>query len=91
MGKRNRPLTTKQRRGLQDLLSEVEKVRFEAINHTAGRRAEGDRSMEYALKKHGDDLMVIGKDMTAERYEEIRAGLPADTRARLIGWRATGR
>jgi hypothetical protein len=34
MSKRNRPLSKKQRRGLQDLLDQVAAVREKAIHHT---------------------------------------------------------
>lgn len=42
------------------------------------------------LRSHGEDLMMLGKDLDAERYQEIRGALPADIQARVIGWRKTG-
>ena len=36
------------------------------------------------------DLVIIGRELTAERYEQIVSEMPDDQRSRVIGWRRTG-
>ncbi len=39
------------------------------------------------LRSYGDGRLLVGVGLTAEKYEEIKAGFPASLQARLIGWR----
>lgn len=43
------------------------------------------------LKAYGDDLVMFGPGMTAERYQEVLGLFPADLSVRFIGWRATAK
>lgn len=47
--------------------------------------------MQFELKAYEDDLVLVGIGMDAERYEAIKAELPADIRGRIIGWKRLGR
>ena len=47
--------------------------------------------MEYELKTFDEDLLVIGPDMNADRYQEIKDALPTEIKQRLIGWRLVSR
>lgn len=45
----------------------------------------------YSLRDYDGDLVMVGPGMDAERYQVIKAGLPADVRERVIGWKRIGR
>lgn len=42
------------------------------------------------LHNYGGDLVMCGKGLSAELYQEIKRGLPEDVEIRLIGFRITG-
>lgn len=44
MSKRNRPLSKKQQRTMQELIKAAETARFAIINITAGKRGEGENN-----------------------------------------------
>lgn len=46
MSKRNRPLSKKQRRGLQALIDQVERVRYEATNYAGARPERKEQTHE---------------------------------------------
>jgi len=44
-------------------------------------------SQDYKLQDFGGDLVMVGVNLNAEMYLEIKATLPVETQERLIGWK----
>lgn len=42
------------------------------------------------LKKYGTDILIVGEGMSQERFETVKATLPADDQRKIIGWRRVG-
>lgn len=47
---------------------------------------QGIETMIYA-----GDIIIIGVNMTQERFNEIMQGLPETDRQKVIGWRSVGK
>ncbi len=47
--------------------------------------------MAYKLEDHDGDLVMIGPDLNPFRFKEIKADLPPEDRAKLIGWKKVTR
>jgi hypothetical protein len=39
------------------------------------------------LRNFAGDLVVVGVNLDAERFNEIKAGLPSEMQDQLIGWK----
>lgn len=39
------------------------------------------------LKNYDGELVLVGIDLNADRFKEIKAGLPSELQENLIGWR----
>ena len=44
----------------------------------------------HQILNYDGDLVIIGRDLTADRFKDIVADMPKDKQACVIGWRRTG-
>ncbi len=42
------------------------------------------------VKNYGGDLLIVGEQMSPERFEIIRGTLPVVDQEKVIGWRIVG-